>query len=179
MKPSIAVIGAGLGGLILARVLHRHDIAATVYEAEPSPETRTQGGQLDIHAHDGQRALAAAGLLPEFWAIVNEGAEAMRVLDPQGNVLLDKPDDGQGRRPEVLRGDLRRILLASLPPDTVRWGKKLASVSALQGGERERAFADRSTARGATGCWGAPTAARPGQRCWWARTARGRRCAPA
>ncbi|MBN3723833.1 FAD-dependent oxidoreductase [Burkholderia sp. Ac-20379] len=158
MNPSIAVIGAGLGGLILARVLHRHGIAAAVYEAEPSPDTRTQGGQLDIHEHDGQRALAAAGLLREFRAIVHEGAEAMRVLDPQGNVLLDKPDDGQGRRPEVLRGDLRRVLLASLPPGTVRWGKKLASVSARQGSERELVFADGTTARagllvGADGAW--------------------------
>lgn len=158
MNPSIAIIGAGPGGLILARVLHLHGIAAAVYEAESAPDTRTQGGQLDIHEHDGQRALAAAGLLPEFRAIVHEGAEAMRVLDPQGNVLLDQPDDGQGRRPEVLRGDLRRVLLASLPPGTVRWGKKLAGMSALQGGERELAFADGTTARagllvGADGAW--------------------------
>ncbi|GAB7539101.1 FAD-dependent oxidoreductase [Burkholderia sp. 3C] len=158
MNSSIAIIGAGLGGLILARVLHRHGIAATVYEADPSADTRTQGGQLDIHEHDGQRALAAAGLLPEFWAIVHKGAEAMRVLDPQGKVLLDQPDDGQGRRPEVLRGDLRRVLLASLPPGTVRWGRKLTGISALQGGARQLAFADGTTARaallvGADGAW--------------------------
>ncbi|MEK6422174.1 MAG: FAD-dependent monooxygenase [Burkholderia gladioli] len=158
MNTSIAVIGAGLGGLILARVLHRHGIAVTVYEAEASPATRTQGGQLDIHEPDGQRALAAAGLLPAFWAIVHEGAEAMRVLDPQGNVLLDKPDDGQRRRPEVLRGDLRHLLLASLPPGMVCWGRKLASISAPQDGERELGFADGTTARagllvGADGAW--------------------------
>ena len=37
------------------------------------------------------------------------------MLDPHGTVLLDEPDDGTGGRPEVLRGDLRRILLDSLP----------------------------------------------------------------
>ena len=37
------------------------------------------------------------------------------MLDQHGTVLLDEPDDGTGGRPEVLRGDLRRILLDSLP----------------------------------------------------------------
>jgi hypothetical protein len=39
------------------------------------------------------------------------------VLDQHGTVLLDEPDDGTGGRPEVLRGDLRRILLLDSLPD--------------------------------------------------------------
>lgn len=34
MTHSIAIVGAGFGGLMLARVLHVHGIASTVYEAE-------------------------------------------------------------------------------------------------------------------------------------------------
>src|SRR5690242_14552098 len=128
MTTPVTIVGAGLGGLTLARVLHVHGIPATVYEAEPSAGTRAQGGQLDIHEHDGQVALAAASLTSEFRAIINEGGEALRVLDRHGKVLLDEPDDGNGGRPEVLRGDLRRILLDSLPSETVRWGKKLTGV---------------------------------------------------
>ena len=109
----VTIVGAGLGGLILARVLHVHGVAATIYEAEPSPEARTQGGQLDIHQHDGQVALAAAGLVDEFRAIIHQGGEATRVLDRHGEVVFEQPDDGAGGRPEVLRGDLRRILLES------------------------------------------------------------------
>ena len=155
---SITIIGAGLSGLVLARILHLHGVAATIYEADASPGARTQGGQLDIHEADGQAALAAAGLSDAFRRIIHQGGEATRVLDPQGGLLLEQGDDGSGGRPEVLRGDLRRILIDSLPDGAIRWGRKLASVSPGRGGRRELTFADGSVVVsevlvGADGAW--------------------------
>jgi 2-polyprenyl-6-methoxyphenol hydroxylase-like FAD-dependent oxidoreductase len=154
----IAIIGAGLGGLTLARVLHTRGIQAAVFDLEAGRHVRTQGGMLDIHEENGQIALHAADLYEPFRKIIHEGGEAMRLLDHHADVVLQKPDDGTGGRPEVDRGQLRDLLLDSLPDGMIRWGVQAAGARPLGDGRHEVTFADGSTITadllvGADGAW--------------------------
>jgi 2-polyprenyl-6-methoxyphenol hydroxylase-like FAD-dependent oxidoreductase len=123
--PSIAIIGAGPGGLTLGRVLHRHGIAATVFEREPFPRARPQGGSLDMHIESGQFAIEQAGLRDEFAKIARYEDQQMHVYDATATLRFF--DDGaEGNRPEVDRGHLREMLIRSLPEAVIRWDHQLA-----------------------------------------------------
>lgn len=75
---------------MLARILHVYGIPAIIYEAEPSPEARRQGGQLDIHESSGRYALQEAGLSESF-AQSFTGGGATRILITAGVVLFRRP----------------------------------------------------------------------------------------
>ncbi|MEU0051381.1 NAD(P)/FAD-dependent oxidoreductase [Streptomyces sp. NPDC006309] len=154
----VAVVGAGLGGLTLARVLHVHGIKAALFDLDVSPEARTQGGMLDIHDNSGQEALRAAGLHEEFLTRVHAGGQAVRVLDQDGIVRFAAADDGTHVRPEIERGELRELLLDSLPAGRVRWGAKVTDAQPLGGGRHRVTLADGTAFTtdllvGADGAW--------------------------
>ncbi len=158
----IAIIGAGLGGLTLARVLQVHGIEAAVFEAEGGPDARAQGGMLDIHEDSGQVALHAAELFGRFRELIMPGGEATRVLDSQATVRMEETDEGDGSRPEIERGQLRDLLLGGLPAgpdgDAVYWGAKVTAVRPVGEGRHEVRLDDGGTFTtglliGADGAW--------------------------
>ena len=156
MEQNITIIGAGLGGLTLASVLHRHGIDATIYELEPSPMARYQGSVLDMHEESGQLALQKAGLFEAFRKIVIQSGDDMRILDKTGTVRWE--DSGDDTRPEVERGALRDILLQSLPAHLIHWGSKVTNVTKLEGERHQVTLASGETfitalLIGADGAW--------------------------
>ncbi len=156
MEQHITIIGAGLGGLTLANVLHRHGIEATIYELEASATARQQGSVLDMHEESGQLALRKAGLFEAFRKVVIPSGDEMRILDKHGTVRWE--DSGNDTRPEVDRGVLRDLLLQSLPANSIHWGSKVSKVVKLEGGRHEVTLASGETCTtalliGADGAW--------------------------
>ncbi|GAA1979753.1 NAD(P)/FAD-dependent oxidoreductase [Amycolatopsis minnesotensis] len=146
MNSRISIIGAGPGGLTGARILQKHGIPVTVYDRDPHPKARNQGGTLDLHADDGQLALREAGLLDEFFRRSRPEGQEMRALDPAGRLVGHHvPDEGELFKPEIDRGQLRDLLLGSLEPGTVRWGRALERVSGPDDGPRQLHFTDGTT----------------------------------
>ncbi|WDZ82723.1 FAD-dependent oxidoreductase [Micromonospora cathayae] len=140
----MAIAGAGLGGLTLARILHRNGIDAVVYEREASRAARSQGGSLDLHPESGQLALAEAGLTGRFRSAARPEGEELRILDPAGRTLLHhRPQPGSfSGRPEIDRSALRDLLLDALPHGTVVWGHRLVAVAPGPDGGFRLEFAD-------------------------------------
>ena len=156
MEQHITIIGAGLGGLTLASVLHRHGIDSTIYELEASPTIRHQGSILDMHEESGQLALRKAGLFEAFRKMVIPSGDDMRILDKTGTVRWE--DRGDDTRPEIDRGVLRELLLQSLPANCIHWGSKVTTVIKLEGGRHEVRLASGETFTtalliGADGAW--------------------------
>ncbi|MET9761740.1 NAD(P)/FAD-dependent oxidoreductase [Streptomyces sp. NPDC006372] len=158
--PRIAIVGGGLGGLTLARVLQVRGIKATLYEADAARDARpSQGGTLDMHPESGQRALQEAGLTAEFLAAVRPEGQDMKLFDKHGTLLREQTaQEDDMDRPEIDRGTLRDILMDSVDPDSIQWGKYLTEAVPLTDGRHELHFADGTVETcdllvGADGAW--------------------------
>lgn len=132
----VAVIGGGPGGLMLARLLQQQGVNVKVYERDVDQYVRLQGSTLDLHYDTGLKAMHAAGLMDEFKKRYRPGADRNVVVDSQMNVLMDeheeknKEDFGDEHfRPEIDRGPLRDMLVASLKPGNIVWNARFTHMT--------------------------------------------------
>jgi 2-polyprenyl-6-methoxyphenol hydroxylase-like FAD-dependent oxidoreductase len=162
----IAIIGAGPAGLALARLLQISNVPCQIFEGEASSLSRDQGGTVDLHRRGGQMVLEKAGLFEEFKKLSRPEGQFDKLVKYDGTLVLDekaempeRPDDDDDR-PEIDRKELRKMLLRSLHPDSVSWGKRVVKVepSPKQPGTYDLHFRDGveegfNAVIGADGAW--------------------------
>ncbi len=151
----ITIVGAGIAGLLLARLLHQNGIACVVFDADASIDARHQGGMLNINEGTGKPALRVAGLYDRFLDRVLAGADATKITDKTGLVRFE--EKGNGARPEIDRGSLRLLIADAVPAGTIRWNTRVTAIARTDAGY-ELALADGSIHRtqtlvGADGAW--------------------------
>ena len=124
----ITIMGAGPGGLTMARLLQQNGVDITVYERDKDQDARIFGGTLDLHRDSGQEAMKRAGLLQTYYDLALP--MGVNIVDEKGNILTTKNVRPENRfdNPEINRNDLRTILLNSLQNDTVIWDRKLVTL---------------------------------------------------
>jgi 2-polyprenyl-6-methoxyphenol hydroxylase-like FAD-dependent oxidoreductase len=139
----IAIVGAGPCGLTLARLLQQKGANVIISELESSTAARNQGGTLDLHEDSGQVALHAMGLFEQFLSLSRPEGQALKVMDKHGKVFVDlQPKDEKETRPEIDRGLLRGLLIDSLTPGTIQWGRQFERLERAADGRRRLIFAD-------------------------------------
>lgn len=131
----VAIIGGGPAGLTLARLLQQKDVNVKVYERDFDQSVRQQGSTLDLHYDTGLKAIGAAGLMDEFKKHYRPGADKAVIVNSKMDIIFDehqeKPEEGFGDehfRPEIDRGPLRDLLIASLKKENIVWNSRFAEM---------------------------------------------------
>jgi 6-hydroxynicotinate 3-monooxygenase len=127
-KLSVAIIGAGMGGLTAAATFRRAGIEVNVYEQAPQFARLGAGIQMSPNA---MKVLRAIGLEDGVRAIAFQPERQYSREFDTGNINLDYPfgktvEDRYGA-PYLLmhRGDLHALLASTVPESHVHRGKKL------------------------------------------------------
>lgn len=127
----IAIVGGGMAGLTLARLLQLKKVNVNVYERDVNRNVRVQGSTLDLHEGTGLEAMKRAGLLDDFYQHHRPEASKMVLADSHLNIKFDEHTFAEitaETRPEIDRAPLRDILLDSLKPGTVVWDSHFISM---------------------------------------------------
>lgn len=146
--PNIAIIGAGPGGCMLARLLHQVSISCTIFEGEASINYRSQGGSLDLRSTTGLAAVKAAGLWGQFLEHARYDGESLLLTDKHLTTWARRSPGTKDQHsklqeaPEIDRAVLRKMLIESVPPEWVRWNYKFTSLRETISSGLELTFAN-------------------------------------
>jgi 2-polyprenyl-6-methoxyphenol hydroxylase-like FAD-dependent oxidoreductase len=136
--PSVAVVGAGIGGAAVALALQQRGVRVALFDKDQGFKSRKQGYGLTMQKYSGGNALSALGLrLEGVGSNANVSLDANgRELGRYGHSTLDFVEDETegagaassdgGRNVHLPRQALRRALLKRLAPGTAVWGAKFS-----------------------------------------------------
>ena len=147
-RPSIAVIGAGMGGLAVASILHRAGTDVRVYEQATAFERIGSGIQMSPNAVKVLRGLGLGdrvrevAFMPQGWT--NRDADTGALTN---ELVLGAEAEARYGAPYLLmhRGDLHALLASVVPEAIVEREKKLTAFEDT-GDRVTLAFADGTTA---------------------------------
>jgi 6-hydroxynicotinate 3-monooxygenase len=148
-RPEIAVVGAGIGGLALAGLLHRQGAKVRVYEQAAAFQRVGAGIQMSPNAVHVLRALGLEGLLRRL--AFQPSAWTHRVWDT-GEHLSDLTFGAEAETrygaPYLLmhRGDLHAALASAVPAEIIHYDKRLIDIETRPSGGVSLRFADGSHA---------------------------------
>ncbi len=153
MTPSLAIIGAGMGGLTLAAALHQRGIEAQIYEQAPGFVRLGAGIQMSPNAMRVLRGIGlelrirATAFQPRSWT--NRDWDTGRLTN---ELPLGADAEAKYGAPYLLmhRGDLHEALASRVPDDCIARDKKLVDLDWRQGdghGGVTLRFADGTSAR--------------------------------
>jgi 6-hydroxynicotinate 3-monooxygenase len=129
--PSIAIVGAGMGGLATAAALHRRGIGVTVYEQARSFARLGAGIQIGCNAMQVLRGLGLErrmrqdAFCPRSWNNRDAGSGAVRYDQVFGATAEQKYG-----APYLLahRGDLHAALASAVPAGRIRLGHQVTGL---------------------------------------------------
>ncbi len=154
-KPSIAIVGAGMGGLAVAATLRRIGIAAQVYEQAPRFARIGAGIQM---MPNSMKVLRGIGVEERLRRVAFAPYSHLNRVWDTGEVVRELP------MPESLfgapylcmhRADLHEALASAVPAENIHLGKKLVGLD-QKAGQVTLAFGDgtRATADAVIGADG-------------------------
>ncbi|KAI0893022.1 putative monooxygenase [Annulohypoxylon nitens] len=128
VKPHVLIIGAGIGGLVLAQCLRKQNVPCTVFEKDDGPTARPSGWAIGIHTILDEFESSMPNDMPPF----EESVSHLPPLNLKvqigiylkfGRQVVESTPEHRIVRANRLR--LRNWLLNQIP---VQWGKRLTRV---------------------------------------------------